>query len=288
MNATVPLAPRSALTSFASLGSNGILNAPVSIGWNVPQLVQIEDRPGELPSATTFEVWDAIKSVQYSGAPTLRMYPLSICCTSSVPNSQFYHITAAQTINETMMVAIDEALQYANEAGVRIVFPLIDWWRLESHPPFNFSPTTSSYRGGIAEFAAFRGLSKTDFYTNAQLISDFEWFIESILNRQNTLTGVLYKEDPAIFAWETGNELSLYESTPYPPGAWTLRIASFIKSIDSNHLVMDGTNGVSDGVSVWSDLQSSGVLALDSPVDMFTNHYYSCTVKRDTSRLRLK
>jgi hypothetical protein len=38
-------------------------------------------------------------------------------------------------------------------------------------------------------------------------------------------------------AWETGNELQ-------PPANWTGAIAAFIKSIDSNHLVLDGTYGI--------------------------------------------
>ncbi|KAJ3314027.1 hypothetical protein HDU76_002494, partial [Blyttiomyces sp. JEL0837] len=263
---------RSAVQGFVtqSNGRFSVNGAPLPpiVGWNIPQLVQIEDRPNELARATTFEIWDAIKSAEYSGSNVIRMYPPSVCCTKGVPDSRYYHVTAAQVLNETMMVAIDEALAFASQAGVRIIFPFIDWW---------------SYRGGIAEFAALRQQSKAAFYTNSQLISDFEWLIKAIVLRKNTVTGILYRDDPTIFAWETGNELSLYESTPYPPGSWTLQIASFIKSIDSNHMVMDGTNGVSNGSPVWPALQSSGVLTSSSPVDIFTNHYYSCSGASDFS-----
>ena len=34
----------------------------------------------------------------------------------------------------------------------------------------------------------------------------FKNYITSILNRINTLTGKLYKEDPAVFCWELANE----------------------------------------------------------------------------------
>ena len=32
-------------------------------------------------------------------------------------------------------------------------------------------------------------------------------FISAVLNRTNTFTGVQYKNDKAVLAWETGNEL---------------------------------------------------------------------------------
>jgi endo-1,4-beta-mannosidase len=57
--------------------------------------------------------------------------------------------------------------------------------------------------------------------------------VSFVLNRRNTYTGTLYKDDKAILAWETGNEL-------YCPYSWTKQIAAHIKSLDSNHLVWDG------------------------------------------------
>jgi len=51
-------------------------------------------------------------------------------------------------------------------------------------------------------------------------------------------------DEPAILAWETGNEL------PNPPTAWSARISAYIKSLDSNHLVLDGTYGINQQVSV--------------------------------------
>ena len=44
-----------------------------------------------------------------------------------------------------------------------------------------------------------------------------------------------YKDDPAILAWETGNELY------YPSLAWTLELARHIKlDVGAKQLVMDG------------------------------------------------
>jgi len=54
-----------------------------------------------------------------------------------------------------------------------------------------------------------------------------------VLTRTNALTGVRYCDDKAVLCWETGNELS-------SPPDWTREIAAYIKSLDHNHLVMDG------------------------------------------------
>lgn len=50
-----------------------------------------------------------------------------------------------------------------------------------------------------------------DFYTNVTVI---EWYlknVETIVTRVNSITGVAYKDDPAIFAWDLINE-------PHVPG----------------------------------------------------------------------
>src|SRR5207302_10580776 len=96
---------------------------------------------------------------------------------------------------------------------------------------------------------------KNQFCYNAQVISDFETYISTLLNHVNTYTGVAYKNDPTMMAWETGNELK-------PPTSWTRTITTYIKSIDSNHLVVDGRSGI--------DPNAASLIN----VDIVSNHYY--------------
>lgn len=52
---------------------------------------------------------------------------------------------------------------------------------------------------------------------------------------------------PHCAAWETGNELGGYMlGGGAPPASWTKDIAAYIKNIAPNHLVADGTDGLSD------------------------------------------
>ena len=72
-------------------------------------------------------------------------------------------------------------------------------------------------------------------------------YISYILNRRNTITGVLYKDDPIIFALELANEPRTTDNYEYKLGlkpgstvlAWVYEIAAYVKSISPNHMVRD-------------------------------------------------
>ncbi|MEJ1715022.1 beta-1,4 mannanase, partial [Escherichia coli] len=85
----------------------------------------------------------------------------------------------------------------------------------------------------------FRGKESHEFYTDPQVIADFKDVITYVMNRTNTYTGIPYKEDKAILAWETGNELD-------SPDAWIAEIVEHIKSQHPSQLILDGNYGVSE------------------------------------------
>ena len=113
------------------------------------------------------------------------------------------------------------------------------------------------WQGGRADYAGWRGKTKDDFWTDPQVIADFKETVHFVLTRTNTLTGVRYCDDQAVLCWETGNELS-------SPPDWTREIAAYIKSLDHNHLVMDGFGS--------SRLRPES-LAMPE-VDIVTTHHY--------------
>ena len=103
------------------------------------------------------------------------------------------HVLAPGKFNEDAFRTLDEVLAAANRTGVRLIIPLVDNW---------------PWMGGRAEYAGFRGKTKDDFWTDPQLIADFEQTIHFILTRTNTVTGVRYADDKSILCWETGNEIA--------------------------------------------------------------------------------
>ncbi|HKI69662.1 MAG TPA: cellulase family glycosylhydrolase [Verrucomicrobiae bacterium] len=216
------------------------------ISFDIPNLLMIEDNmpftetnPWRLPNQ--FEIRDALATLRQMGGTVARTYVLTVARPGQGPEVPNY-VLGPGKFNERAFRTLDRVLQIANEEGVRLIIPLVDNW---------------VWQGGRAEYAGFRGKTKDEFWTDPQLISDFEKTIHFVLTRTNTYTGVRYSDDPAILCWETGNELS-------SPPSWTRTIAAYIKSLDTNHLVMDGFNA--------SVLRPESLTM--SNIDIVTTHHY--------------
>lgn len=201
----------------------------------------LDENVGGVNYPTPFRVDDALTTAEAMGATVVRAHTLgiSVGCKLCVEPS-------LGVFNETALQHIDYAIKEAHNHHIRLIIPLVDNWHY--------------YHGGKHTFTDWRNLPVEDeFYTDPTVISDFEQYIQHLLDHVNTYTGIAYKNDPTIMAWETGNEIS-------PPTAWTEKIATFIKSIDSHHLVMDGS-------------QSLDLNALSLPnVDLYTTHFYPITI----------
>ncbi|HLP75992.1 MAG TPA: hypothetical protein VK327_03675, partial [Candidatus Paceibacterota bacterium] len=216
------------------------------ISFNIPNLLMIEDNvpfaetnPWRLPDK--FELTDALATIHNLGGNVTRSYVITVKRTNDTDEMP-RHVLGPGKFNEEAFRALDLALQTANAQDVRLIIPLVDNW---------------IWQGGRAEYAGFRGKAKDDFWIDPQIIADFKETIRFILTRTNTLTGVRYADDKAILCWETGNEID-------SPAAWTREIASYIKSLDRNHLVMDGFGA--------SQLRAE---SLEIPeIDIVTTHHY--------------
>lgn len=237
------------LTHFISRSGDRLFDGEREIrfvSWNIPNLHYIEDNmpfgetnPWRLPDA--FEIRDALTAVQQSGGQVVRCYTLSVRRSDDTPDIP-RHVLGPGEFNEEAFRTLDLVMQIANETGIRVIIPFVDNWK---------------WFGGRPEYAGFRGKDKEAFWTDAQIIADFKQTIAYLLNRKNTVTGIQYKDDKAVFAWETGNELQA-------PQSWTDEIAQTIKSIDTNHLVIDGYH--------TTTLRPESV---ESPyTDIVTTHHY--------------
>ncbi|KAK7837246.1 mannan endo-1 [Quercus suber] len=66
----------------------------------------------------------------------------------------------------------------------------------------------------------------------------------TVLTRRNSLTGIAYKDDPTIMAWELMNEPRCpSDKSGKTIQAWITEMASYLKSIDGNHLLEVGLEG---------------------------------------------
>ena len=219
------------------------------LSLNIPNLLIVEDNvpfaeenPWRLPDK--FEVNDGLATLAQMGGIVTRSYVITVVKTNDLPGTP-RHVLAPGKFNEEAFRTLDEVLAAANRTGVRVIIPFVDNW---------------AWQGGRAEYAGWRGKTKDDFWTDPQLIADFKQTIHFILTRTNTITGVRYADDKAVLCWETGNEIA-------SPPVWTREIAHYIKSLDTNHLVMDGFNA--------STLRDESLEISD--VDIVTTHHYPNT-----------
>ncbi len=222
------------------------------IGINTPNLHVEEDSrlfAKGWHRADEFEIRDVFKTLVLMGGTITRTYVFSVKGGRNNDDLQS-HIYAPGKYDEDLFRDFDLVLKLANEYKIRLIVPFIDnWW----------------WWGGTKEFAALEGKKQEDFCTDPKLIEDFKNFIGYVLNRTNTYTGVKYKDDPAILAWETGNELRPENANKNLAvfDKWTSDIAAFIKSIDKNHLVADGAS---------HDMTPDELS--DPYTDLVTEHYY--------------
>ena len=94
-------------------------------------------------------------------------------------------------------------------------------------------------------YSAFMN-SVSKFVTNEKAKELFYDHVKHVVSRTNTVTGKPYKDDPAIFSWQIGNEPRCFRADKEGQDAfvdymWTT--AALIKSIDPNHMVSSGSEG---------------------------------------------
>jgi hypothetical protein len=219
------------------------------ISFNIPNLNYVEDEfaferthPYRLPDE--FEIRDALESVRQMGGQVVRLYTIPVRRARD-PEDVPTYLLAPGDLDEVSMEAMDRVLALANEIGVRLIVPLLNNWQ---------------WMGGRPQYAGFRGKDESAFWTDRQLVDDFKRTVEAIVTRTNTLTEVEYRDDKAILCWETGNELQA-------PHAWTHEIATYIKELDPNHLVMDGYYAI-DPIPVREEA------VVDPAIDILSSHHY--------------
>ncbi|CAH7672323.1 glycoside hydrolase superfamily [Phakopsora pachyrhizi] len=216
------------------------------VGPNIYWLGLDENVGQKISYPTRGRVREAIAIAAAMGANTIRSITLGV--STGHPLSVW---PSKGETNEDAFDSIDYAIATARHYGLRF------------------------YHGGKYDFLTWEGINSTNadaemnFYRNEGVIKTFKQYIEVILNHVNQFNGLAFKDDPTILAWETGNELGAFDlEQGAPPGEWTEEIASYIKSIDRNHLVIDGSDGLMD--TDGDDIEG---LAAKS-IDIVSDHLY--------------
>ena len=169
---------------------------------------------------------------------------------------------------------VDYALHAARGAGIKVILVLTNNWH-------DF--------GGMDQYLTWYGLTQhAQFYTDERVRTAYKNWALHIINHKNSIDGMLYRDDPTIFAWELGNEPRTRNYTAFDsPEGWDLatipkwadEMSQAIHAADPNHMVAVGDEGqFAEGKKSDFYLGKDGVdhkalLALKG-VDFGTFHQY--------------
>jgi mannan endo-1,4-beta-mannosidase len=129
--------------------------------------------------------------------------------------------------HEPTFVKLDYMIAKARQSGMKLILPLANNW---------------SDFGGVPQYLKWYGLSNhDDFFRDSRIKDTYKAYIKKVLTRVNTITGVPYKDDPTILAWELMNEPRSYDLPTFY--SWVDEMAKYIRDIDPNHLRSTGSEG---------------------------------------------
>jgi len=154
--------------------------------------------------------------------------------------------------NETLLRGLDNALAEMGKRGLTTVIYLTNFWEWSGGMMTYLYWTNGGRYVNMNDPAhpwpEFPDMS-SEFYGHAAAVRMFDDYVRAVVGRRNTVTGRLYRDDPAILSWQLANE-------PRPGGSdaagrrhmrayltWIDGTARLIKSLDPMHMVSTGSEG---------------------------------------------
>ncbi|PWA63229.1 glycosyl hydrolase superfamily protein [Artemisia annua] len=172
--------------------------------------------------------------------------------------------------NEQMFKGLDFVVAEARRYGIKLILSMVNnYENLGGRKQYvNWARNQGQYLS-----------SDDDFYTNPVAKGFYKNHVKAVLTRYNTLTGVMYKNDPTIMAWELINEPRCTSDTSGRTiQAWITEMAAHVKSIDGNHLLEAGLEGFygksssqNPGFNIGTDFISNNQIP---GIDFATVHSY--------------
>jgi len=175
---------------------------------------------------------------------------LRVMASSEGPDTEPFRLVPAMLVapdryNHAVLDGLDYLVSECGKRRIHLVMVLTNFWE---------------WSGGMAQYVSWHESSEipypgthdwkeftryaSRFYGCAPCQDWYRQHIATLVSRVNPYTGLAYRDDPTVFAWELANEPRLY------PESWIDDTAAFIKALDPNHLVTTGSEGEVGGAFV--------------------------------------
>ena len=185
-----------------------------------------------------------------------------------------YLQTAPGVLNDTILQGLDFVIAELEKRGMDAVIYLNNAWDWSGGYGFYLkecgygdSPNTN-IPGGYNEYVDYCA----NFSREPKAIEMYYNYIKAIVSRTNSITGRLYKDEPAIMAWQLCNEPRPFAKENKEAFAkWISEAAALIKSIDPNHLVSTGSEGY---IGCEVDMELCERIHADENIDYLTIHIW--------------
>jgi mannan endo-1,4-beta-mannosidase len=155
--------------------------------------------------------------------------------------------------NPTLLEGLDYALAEMGRREIKAVIYLTNFWEWSGGMMTYLHWTNGGRYLNMndpahpwPEFPDF----VSQFYGSPPAVAMYHDYLRAVVTRTNSVTGRAYAEDPTIMAWQLANE-------PRPAGsdgvgrpnlptfqAWVRDTTRLLKSLDANHLVSTGSEGL--------------------------------------------
>jgi len=126
---------------------------------------------------------------------------------------------------------VDFLINEARKRNLRLIIAFLDFW---------------PYTGGAQQMRAWYG--SRDVYTffaeDPRTRRDYKQWVENVVLRINSRTGIRYRDDATIFAWELMNEPDIHPAALLK--AWVKEMSLHVKKLDPNHLLSTGHANIYD------------------------------------------
>lgn len=149
-------------------------------------------------------------------------------------------------LNDTLLDGLDYLLAELEKRDMLAVLYLTNSWDWSGGYGYYLKQTghkdsPDASGEGYNEYCAYAA----QFYADTLAQRLYYDFVRSIVSRTNRYTHRAYKDEPSIMAWQLCNEPRPFSKEMFEPMLeWSRRTARLIKSLDPNHLVSTGSEGI--------------------------------------------